>query len=77
MALSSPILKKGFSMNTKTYLIVSTAIFSVVGVIHLIRFTLGWSVELGTWNVPLWASLLAVVVCAGVAVWGASLARRM
>jgi hypothetical protein len=43
-------------MKTKAYLIVSTTIFGVVGLIHFIRLTLGWPAELGTWSVPLWAS---------------------
>ena len=63
-------------MNTKNYLIVSTIIFTVVAVVHLIRLTLGWPVELGTWNVPLAASLVAVLVSASVAMWGMLLVRR-
>ena len=63
-------------MKTKTYLIVSTFIFALVAVVHLIRFTLGWSAQLGTWNVPLWVSMLAVLVSASVAIWGLMLVRR-
>ena len=64
-------------MKMKNYLIVSTLLFTLIGIIHLIRFTLGWQAEIGTWMVPLWASLLAVVVCGGFAAWGMSLMRRM
>ncbi len=56
-------------MNTKAYLIVSTIIFAVVALAHLIRFALGWSAQLGTLSVPLWVSLLALLVSAGVAAW--------
>lgn len=62
-------------MKTKPYLIVSTMVFAVVGIIHLIRFLLGWPVQLGSWSIPLYASLIAVVVCAVIAIWGAVLAR--
>lgn len=64
-------------MNTKGYLIVSTVLFALIAIVHLIRLTLGWQAEIGTWMVPLWASLVAVVVCGGFAAWGMSLMRRM
>lgn len=64
-------------MNTKAYLIVSTVIFGLVAVMHLLRLALGWSVVLGMTSVPFWVSLLAVLVSAGVAIWGLSLMRRV
>ena len=63
-------------MNTKAYLIVSTVIFAFVAIMHLLRLVLGWPVVLGMTSVPLWASMLAVLVSAGVAIWGLSLMRR-
>jgi hypothetical protein len=69
-------IERSLTMNTKNYLIVSTVIFTVVAVVHLIRLTLGWPVELGTWNVPLSVSLIAVLISASVAMWGISLVRR-
>ncbi len=64
-------------MTTKAFVIVSTLIFAVVAVVHLIRFTLGWSVQLDMTSVPLWVSLLAGVVSAGIAIWGVTLVRRV
>jgi hypothetical protein len=63
-------------MNTKAYLIVSTFIFAVVAVMHLLRLVMGWSVVLGMTSVPLWVSMLAVLISASVAIWGLSLVRR-
>ena len=63
-------------MKTKAYLMVSTAIFALVGIVHLMRFVLGWSAQVGTWSVPLWVSLLAVLVSASVAFWGMTLVRK-
>jgi len=64
-------------MNTKAYLIVSTFIFAVVAVMHLLRLVLGWSVVLGMTSIPLWVSMLAVLVSASVAIWGLTLVRRI
>jgi hypothetical protein len=63
-------------MNTKAYLIVSTLIFALVAVMHLLRLVLGWSVVLGMTSVPLWVSQLAVLVSASIAIWGISLTRK-
>lgn len=63
-------------MKTKAYLMVSTVIFAIVAVAHLIRFMMGWPAILGTWDVPLSASLVAVLVSASVAIWGIALMRR-
>ena len=64
-------------MKTKAYVIVSTFIFALVAIMHLIRLTLGWSVQLGMTSVPLWVSVLAVLVSASVAIWGLTLVRRI
>ena len=64
-------------MKTKAYLIVSTIIFALVAVAHLVRFVLGWSAQIGTWDIPLWLSMLAILVSASFAMWGLSLARRV
>jgi hypothetical protein len=63
-------------MSTKSYLIVSTIIFTIVAVMHLLRLTLGWSVMLGMTSIPLWVSVLALLISASVAIWGMSLVRR-
>jgi len=63
-------------MNMRNYVVVSTVIFSVVAVVHLLRFALGLSAQVGTWGVPLWVSLVAVLISASVAIWGMTLVRR-
>jgi hypothetical protein len=64
-------------MNTKSFVIVSTLIFALVAIMHLLRLTLGWSVMLGMTSVPLWVSVLAVLIFAAIAIWGLTLVRRV
>ena len=64
-------------MNTKDYLIVSTIIFALVAVMHLIRLALGWPVVLGMTSIPFWVSLLVVLVSVSLAIWGLSLVRKI
>jgi len=63
-------------MKTKDFVIVSTIIFALVAVMHLMRLVLGWSVVLGMTSVPFWVSLLALLIFAGLAIWGFSLVFR-
>ena len=44
---------------------------------HLLRLVLGWSVMLGMTSVPLWMSVLALLISASVALWGLTLMRRI
>jgi hypothetical protein len=48
----------------------------LVAIMHLIRLVLGWSIVLGMTSVPLWGSLLVVLISASLAMWGFSLVRR-
>ena len=63
-------------MKTKTYLIVSALIFTVVALMHLMRLAEGWPVMMGSLSVPFWISSIAFLVSGGVAIWGFSLLSR-
>jgi hypothetical protein len=49
-------------MKHKTYMTVSTTIFAIVCVAHLVRAAAGIDVMIGGWALPLWASWLAVLI---------------
>jgi len=54
---------------------VSTAIFVVVAIVHLVRAVYGWELVIGGWEAPLWVSWLGVVV-AGVLAYSGYSHRR-
>ena len=60
----------------RTYLIVSALIFTVVAVVHLMRVMQGWMLQLGTFTVPIWMSVLALLLSGVIAFWGFSLMRK-
>ncbi len=64
-------------MKTKAYLVFSALIFAVVALVHLVRFLEGWPAQIGTWMVPVSASLVCVIVAGTLAAWGLTLARRI
>jgi hypothetical protein len=69
-------LRKKHTMKTKAYVMATAGLFSVAGLIHLLRIVEGWSVSLGSTTVPVWLSVFAVIVSATLALLGFSLLRK-
>ena len=63
-------------MNARPYLLISGVIFGLVAVLHLLRVVNGWSLVVGTWSAPMWASWAGTVVPAVLSVWACRLAAR-
>lgn len=63
-------------MSLKLYLIISGAIFFLVGIIHLLRFIYLWPVVVGTTVVPLALSYIGCPVSLGYSVWACWLLFR-
>jgi len=49
-------------LDTKSYIKVTKVIFFVVGAIHLLRLILGWTLVVNGMVVPMWASIVGVIV---------------
>ena len=57
-------------MKTRVYVTVSALIFMLMAVVHLLRLAEGWPVLVGSFSLPIWASILAILVIGGLAAWG-------
>ena len=57
-------------MSRNTYLTVTATLFVTVGIVHLLRIIFGWSVEIGSWNIPFWVSWLALFASGALAYFG-------
>ena len=53
----------------RRYELVSGTFFSLLALVQLTRVVLGWSVQVATVAVPIWASVLACLVAGSFAVW--------
>ncbi|KKS80013.1 MAG: hypothetical protein UV54_C0019G0003 [Candidatus Beckwithbacteria bacterium GW2011_GWA2_43_10] len=51
-------------MASQTYYRVTGVIFGIVALLHLLRLILGWSVNVGPYNIPMWVSYFGLVVAA-------------
>lgn len=63
-------------MNQKTYFAVTTFIFLIISILHLMRILIGWEVSIGGWMIPLGVSWVALVVSGFLAYSGFNQSRR-
>jgi hypothetical protein len=63
-------------MNQKTFSLVATAVFLVVGLVHALRLFFGWHAEVNGWTVLLWVSRVGLFIALYLASEGMGLVRR-
>ena len=52
----------------KPFSSIAAAVFGLVALMQLLRLVLGWSIVINGFSIPLWASAVACLVAAGLAV---------
>lgn len=52
----------------KPFTLLAVAVFAIVALVHLLRLVFGWEVTINGAAVPPWASVLGIVIAAGLAV---------
>ena len=52
----------------KPFTITTVALFSLIALLQLLRFTLGWEVTVNGVSIPVWVSGIAFVITGGLAV---------
>lgn len=52
----------------KPFTSLAVLVFAVVAVVHVLRLVFGWDVTINSAAVPMWASVLGIVIAAGLAV---------
>lgn len=51
------------------YVVVSGAVFGVIAVLQAVRALYQWPVHVGTREIPVWVSWIAMVVAGSLCVW--------
>ncbi|MEK7176119.1 MAG: hypothetical protein AAB695_01960 [Patescibacteria group bacterium] len=57
-------------MSQKTFNSIAGLVFLLVAVMHLLRIANGWAVTMGSFDVPMWASWIGVIVAGYLAYHG-------
>lgn len=63
-------------MKEEKYLKVSGTLFGLIAALHLLRILYGWQAQIGGWEVPTWASWVALLVAAYLARAAFKFARK-
>jgi len=59
-----------------TFLLVTSSIFAVIALLHVLRLIYGWGVAIGEWTVPVWVSAAGFLIAGYLALQGFLLKRR-
>ncbi len=63
-------------INQKNYFSITSAIFLIIAVLHILRVILGWPAVIGGWEVPIWLSWVALILAGYLAFSGLKLKQK-
>ena len=63
-------------MRPKTYILITATLLTVVALLHAVRAVLHLPVQIGTWQLPMWSSVVGMLVTSALAGLGFTLARK-
>jgi hypothetical protein len=49
-------------MTVRTYALLTSVLFLLFAVLHVVRLIAQWDVVIGPWHAPMWASVVAALV---------------
>ena len=52
----------------KPFTLIAVALFTLVAILHAARVVFGWSMVINGLSIPIWASVLGVIVPVGLAI---------
>jgi hypothetical protein len=61
-------LKMIYHAMNKPFTVAAVIIFAIVAVMHLLRFVLGWNANIAGTEIPMWVSIVALVISGGLAI---------
>jgi hypothetical protein len=60
----------------RAYLWISSVVFGLMALLHILRLALNWPAQVGEWSVPSWVSWIAVLAAGALSIWALRLLRR-
>jgi len=63
-------------MKHGAFLLVTSAIFALIALLHALRLVYGWNVTIGEWTVPVWVSAVGFLIAGYLALQGFFLNRK-
>ena len=63
-------------MKHGAFLLVTSAIFALIALLHALGLVYGWNVTIGEWTVPVWVSAVGFLIAGYLAFQGLLLRRK-
>ena len=63
-------------MTQGAFLLVTSALFALMALLHALRLIVGWPVAIGEWIVPVWVSAVGFLIAGYLALQGSLLLKR-
>ncbi len=60
----------------QAYLWISSAVFGLIALLHILRLLLQWPAQVADWTVPIWVSWIAFGAAAALSIWAFRLVRQ-
>jgi len=64
-------------MPQKNFFLITTIIFLAIVVLHILRLLYGWHAVIGGWTVPMWLSVVAIIISGYLSYQGFSLIKKV
>ena len=61
----------------RAYLLVCGLLFGTVALLHVLRLIYGWQVQIGAQVLPMWISVVGLVLAGALCAWAFALAREV
>lgn len=62
-------------MNVRNFALVSSILFLLIALLQLFRLVMQWDVTIAGWHLPMWASIVAVLVAGALSFAGFRLSQ--
>jgi hypothetical protein len=59
----------------RAYLQITSALFGLIAVAHLLRLIRNWPIQLAEYSMPLWASWVGLILAGALSIWAVRLLR--
>jgi len=56
-------------MKAQSYFLATGVIFAAIAIMHVLRIVNGWPFTMGSVSVPMWVSVLGVIIPGSLSIW--------
>ena len=63
-------------MKVRTFVLISSVIFGIIAILHLLRVIFVWDAQIGSLNISVWSSWIALIIAGFLSITGFNLIKN-